>query len=92
MRELKQSLQLLREHFKKAEAEQNKISGILKEILASWTLPDFTALVEFVTVKKGQVFIKTKNKTVANELWLRRVEILKLIQQKQPSVKEIKIY
>jgi len=44
-----------------------------------------------VTVKRGQLFIKTKNKSVANELWLRRAELLRLIQQKQPLVTEIGI-
>jgi len=92
MRELKQSLQLLKEKFQRAGVEQNGAINALKEILVSWSMPNFSDLMESVTVKRGQLFIKTKNKSVANELWLRRAELLRLIQQKQPLVTEIKVY
>ncbi len=82
-----------REEIKKKGAEVQEVNKEVSSALLEAFTEDERAFITEHFLKDGILFFKTKNKTFANELFLRRTDLCKKINETSKiAVKEIRVY
>lgn len=84
MEDIKQRVLKIKRYVNQRLTEEQNLRRRIKSAVATVFpgIPDQNNLINNFYEKNGKLFLKTRNKTIANEVFLKRQEILKRLKNK----------